>query len=133
MSPIKYPATAGPKNLPRLKMVEFNAMAFGRSSLPTSSMKKDCLVGTSRVFTIPRSVARINTCQYSTVPVHVSVARIAARMAKADWVYNQYERFGNLSASVPAQREIGLPVRIGPLYTMLNFNAELVISKTSQA
>ena len=58
MTATSTPATAGPRMRPLLKTLEFSAMAFIRSSLPTISTRKDCRPVMSKTPTIPRPKAR---------------------------------------------------------------------------
>ena len=50
------PATAGPTTRAALKIEEFNAMAFIRSSFPTMSLRNACRMGTSKALTILASI-----------------------------------------------------------------------------
>src|SRR5216683_3114006 len=52
-SAIANPAIAGPTALAPLKIEEFSAMAFGKSSFPTICTKKACRIGTSNALTMP--------------------------------------------------------------------------------
>ena len=53
-------------------------MAFRRSSRPTISAMNDWRPGMSRALTTPMATARAATCQYWTVRVHASTARVKA-------------------------------------------------------
>ena len=68
------PATAGPIVRAPLNIIEFSAIAFGRSSIPTISTTNACRPGMSNELTIPLKAARITTCATRTVPVKVNAA-----------------------------------------------------------
>lgn len=57
------PAREGPTTAAVLKMVELSAIALSRSSRPTSSIMKDCRVGTSKELTDPTTAAATSTIQ----------------------------------------------------------------------
>ena len=106
-------------------------MAFIRSSLPTSSMKNDCLVGMSSVFTMPSSAASTSTCQYSTMLKYVSVANITERTARLACVIISTVRLGNLSTSVPAKSAKSIIGKNCTALTIPNLKAESVSCSTS--
>ncbi len=114
-------------------MVEFKAMAFRRSSPPTISLTKDCLVGASKAFTNPKSKARIITCQTFTSPVKVRNARTKARVMAETWVRISSFLFLTRSASTPAGSEKKKTGSVPKAPTTPKRKAELESSKTSQA
>src|SRR6266540_2675418 len=69
-APISTPATAGPTTRAALKSEELSAIAFMRSSFPTSSTTNDWRVGMSKALTTPRKAASAITQPTVTVPVH---------------------------------------------------------------
>ena len=102
---------AGPMIRAPLNMVEFNAMAFIRSSLPTMSTKKDCRAGMSNAFTTPSSAASTKICHTLMTPVRVSVAKIRARIIDEIWVPITIRWRLNRSATMPpsgATRNTGI-------------------------
>ena len=129
---IKIPAIAGPKILAPLNIAEFKAIAFKRSSFPTISLIKACLVGASKAFTKPKHKAKNITCQTLTNPVKVRNAKIKAKIIAPVWVNMMNFRFFTRSANTPAGREkkrIGSPAKA---LTAPNRKGELVSLKTSQ-
>ena len=56
------PANAGPRTLALLNIMEFSAIALGRSSFPTISGKNAWRAGASKALTRPNKAARIITC-----------------------------------------------------------------------
>src|SRR5712692_8853492 len=77
---IANPATAGPTTRAPLKIEEFNAIAFGKSSFPTICTKNACRIGTSNAFTIPTRNAMKMTSQSRIKCVSVSAASANARI-----------------------------------------------------
>ena len=60
---MRYPESAGPINLPKLKFAELRLTAFGKSSTPTISETKLCLTGPSTAAAMPVAIANKKTCQ----------------------------------------------------------------------
>src|SRR2546430_11276441 len=77
-TPINTPATAGPTIRAALNMDELSAIAFMRSSLPTSSTMNAWRAGMSNALTTPKNTASTMTCHVVTLPVHTSTASASA-------------------------------------------------------
>ena len=98
-----------------LKIDEFNAIAFIRSSPPTSSMTNDCRIGMSNAFTVPSRKARTMMCVTVTTCVKVSAERTRARTIAETWVTTSIVRFGARSATTPprnVKRKTGRKVAV---------------------
>ncbi len=74
MIAITDPAIAGPTIRAPLKIIEFIAIALGKSSRPTISTTNACRPGMSNELTNPLSAARTITYSTFTTPAHVSAA-----------------------------------------------------------
>src|SRR5438046_4160196 len=66
-TPINTPATAGPTIRAALNMDELSAIAFMRSSLPTSSTMNAWRAGMSNALTTPKNTASTMTCHVVTL------------------------------------------------------------------
>ena len=96
------PAAAGPRTRAAWNAPELRAMAFDRSSFPTSSTTKACRAGVSSACTAPRRKARRRTCQKRTVPVQQRAASRNARTIIAAWHQKITLRFSKRSTIAPA-------------------------------
>ncbi len=128
---IRIPAKPGPIIRAALKMPELSAIADASASLPTISMTKDCLAGTSIEFTVPRRNARMTISVTVTILSTVRIPRISARHIAADWVKIRIFRFGKRSTRTPPKRENSRLGSIDTAATRPTRNAELVSFNTS--
>jgi len=80
------PANAGPMTRAALKAAELSAMAFERSSLPTSSTRNDWRTGRSKALMTPNTNASASTIQGRTAPFRTAAASTAAWSSAAPWV-----------------------------------------------
>jgi len=101
---IVNPAIMGPIILAPLKAAEFRAIALTICPLPTISARKDCRVGMSMAFIVPRKKASTATCQTVAVPVLVRTPKMSAGMIESPCVISRIFLFGNLSAIMPPRR-----------------------------
>ncbi len=69
------PAIAGPTTRAPLKIEEFSAIAFIRSSFPTISFKKACRMGMSNALTMPARNAITMMCHTCITPVNFKAAK----------------------------------------------------------
>ena len=103
-------ATRGPMTRAPLNIELFRPMAFGRSSLPTSSMRNAWRAGMSKTCVMPRRPAKIGMCQSLIWPVITRRPMVRARMHWMTCIERMRLRFGIRSASAPpmkAPRNIG--------------------------
>ncbi len=96
---------AGPTMRALLKVMEFSAMALGRSSLPTISTANACRAGPSKALTTPMQAARTTMCHTSTTSVKVRPARTKASVMAMDWVTTSKLRLDTWSTTTPAHGE----------------------------
>jgi hypothetical protein len=113
IAPTSTPATAGPMIRAPLKIDEFSAMAFGRSSRPTISTTNDWRAGMSNAFTTPSAAPNANRCGTRMRPVSVSAARANASAIAVVWVARRIRWRLRRSATAPpigARRNTGICV-----------------------
>ena len=130
-APITTPATAGPTIRAALNMDEFSAIAFIRSSLPTSSAMNAWRPGMSNALTIPKNTASTITCQVVTRPAHTSAASASASSICNACVHTMRRRLSTLSATTPPYSVNRRTPRDRSAWVKPTANGELVISSTS--
>src|SRR5436190_53084 len=101
-TPINTPATAGPTIRAALNMDELSAIAFMRSSLPTSSTMNAWRAGMSNALTTPKNTASTMTCHVVTLPVHTSTANASASSICKPCVHTMRRRLSTRSTTTPA-------------------------------
>jgi hypothetical protein len=74
---------AGPTILAALNTDEFRAIAFNKSSLPTSSTIKDWRAGMSMDWTVPSTKAIITIKIYLAWSVHIRMVNAKAQSIKS--------------------------------------------------
>ena len=130
-TPINTPATAGPTIRAALNMDELSAIAFMRSSLPTSSTMNAWRAGMSNALTTPKNTASTITCHVVTLPVHTSPASASASSICRACVHTMRRRLSTRSTTTPAYSVNSSTPRERSACVSPTANGELVMSSTS--
>src|SRR6266487_698944 len=130
-TPIKTPATAGPTIRAALNMDELSAIAFMRSSLPTSSTMNAWRAGMSNALTTPKNTASAMTCHVVTLPVHTSTASASASSICKACVHTMSWRLSTRSTTTPAYSVNSKTPMERSACVKPTANGELVMSSTS--
>src|SRR2546421_1156210 len=127
------PPSPGPTTRAILKTDEFNAMALGKSSRPTISTTKACLVGISNELVRPNKLASTNTSQTCIWPLATRIHSTTACSIANDCVNKSTRRFGKRSARTPPNSESSITGKNCNAPTTPSNQALWVNSRTSQA
>src|SRR6266550_4751737 len=127
------PPSPGPTTRAILKTDEFKAMALGKSSRPTISTTKACLVGISNELVRPNKLASTNTSQICIWPLATRIQSTAACSIANDCVNNSTLRFGKRSARTPPKSESSITGKNCNAPTTPSNQALWVNCRTSQA
>src|SRR6266699_3374575 len=127
-TPINTPATAGPTIRAALNMDELSAIAFMRSSLPTSSTMNAWRAGMSNALTTPKNTASAMTCHVVTLPVHTSTASASASSICRACVHTMRRRLSTRSTTTPAYSVNSSTPRERSACVKPTANGELVMS-----
>ena len=100
------PATAGPMIRALLNIIEFSAIALGRSFLPTNSGTSAWRPGASKALTTPNSAESTITCHSCITPAKVNAASANASSMDPVWVMINRLRRETRSTTTPPHGEI---------------------------
>ncbi len=120
---ISCAATRGPMTRAPLNIELLRPMAFGRSSLPTSSTRNAWRAGISKTCVMPRRPAKTGMCQRRMCPVMTRKPIRRARMHCTTCIARMRFLFGIRSATAPptkAPRNIGSAPRTATIPSHLD-------------